>query len=144
MNCNCGDFRSLLHVKTSNSHCTSTGMSTTLMKNCNSGVSTVICTSRPETSLAGVVVVWWWCGGMVVVWWWCGGGGGVVVCVVCVVQMIHRTACHSRHVRMMQLIREAERLGASSRRPRHPFPALMAEEPWPCTCVDSPKKQSGR
>ena len=30
---------------------------------------------------------------------------------------------------MMQLIRVAERLGASSRRPRHPFPALMAGEP---------------
>ena len=28
----------------------------------------------------------------------------------------------------MQLIRVAERLGAGSRRPRHPFPALMAEE----------------
>ena len=26
----------------------------------------------------------------------------------------------------MQLLRVAERLGASSRRPRHPFPALMA------------------
>ena len=26
----------------------------------------------------------------------------------------------------MQLIRVAEHLGASSRRPRHPFPALMA------------------
>ena len=29
----------------------------------------------------------------------------------------------------MQLIRVAERLGASSGRPRHPFPALMAGEP---------------
>ena len=28
----------------------------------------------------------------------------------------------------MQLIRVAEHLGASSRRPRHPFPALMAGE----------------
>ena len=27
---------------------------------------------------------------------------------------------------LMHLIREAERLGASSRRPCHPFPALMA------------------
>ena len=34
----------------------------------------------------------------------------------------------------------AEHLGASSRRPRHPFPALMAGEPWPCTCVHGPKK----
>ena len=48
-NCNCGDLRSFLHVKTSNCHCTSTGMSTTLMKNCNSGTSTVICTPRPKT-----------------------------------------------------------------------------------------------
>ena len=43
--------------------------------------------------------------------------------------MTDDTACHSRRVRMMQLIRVAEHLGASSRRPRHPFPALMAGEP---------------
>ena len=35
----------------------------------------------------------------------------------------------------------AEHLGASSRRPRHPFPALMAGEPWPCTCVHGPKNK---
>ena len=46
-----------------------------------------------------------------------------------VVRMIHSTACLSRRVRMMQLIRVADHLGASSRRPRHPFPALMAGEP---------------
>ena len=35
----------------------------------------------------------------------------------------------------------AEHLGASSRRPRHPFPALMrGGNPWPCTCVHGPKK----
>ena len=52
-----------------------------------------------------------------------------VVVVVCVVRMINVTACLSRRVRAMQLIRVAEHLGASSRRPRHPFPALMAGEP---------------
>ena len=52
-----------------------------------------------------------------------------VVCVVWVVQMIHDTASLSWRVRMMQLIRVAEHLEASSRRPRHPFPALMAGEP---------------
>ena len=57
-----------------------------------------------------------------------------------VVRITDDTACHSRRVRMMQLIRVAEHLGASSRRPRHPFPALMAGEPWPCTCVHGPKK----
>ena len=52
---------------------------------------------------------------------WCGVSGGVV----CVVQMIHNTASLSWRVRMMQLIRLAEHLGASSRRPRNSFPALM-------------------
>ena len=42
----------------------------------------------------------------------------------------------------MHLIRVAEHLGASSRRPRHPFPAQMAGEPWPCTCGHGPKKPS--
>ena len=36
----------------------------------------------------------------------------------------------------------AEHLGASSRSPRHPFPAQMAGEPWPCTCVHGTKKPS--
>ena len=52
-----------------------------------------------------------------------------VVLVVLVVRMIDVTACLSRRVRVMQLIRVAEHLGASSRRPRHLFPALMAGEP---------------
>ena len=51
------------------------------------------------------------------------------VCVVCVVRMIHDTASLSWRVRTMHVIRVAEHLGASSRRPRHPFPALMAGEP---------------
>ena len=55
-----------------------------------------------------------------------GGGGGVVWCVVCVVQMIKTRGSLSCEAPEMQLIRVAEHLGASSRRPRHPFPALMA------------------
>ena len=35
----------------------------------------------------------------------------------------------------------AEHLGASSRRPRHPFSALMARNPWLCTCAHSQKKR---
>ena len=39
----------------------------------------------------------------------------------------------------------AEHLGASSRRPRHPFPALMAgANPGRCTCVHGPKSQVRR
>ena len=71
-----------------------------------------------------------------------GGGGEEEEVVVEVVRMINVTACLSRRVRVMHLIRVAEHLGASSRRPRHPFPALMAGEPWPCTCVHGPKKAS--
>ena len=102
------------------------------------------------------VSAWWW-----FVWrgvWKEGGDGGgsvsvgevvcvwcvCVVCVVCVVPMINVTACLSRRVRAMQLIRVAEHLGASSRRPRHPFPALMAEGPWPCTCVHGQKSHPVR
>ena len=70
------------------------------------------------------------------------GGGRRGEGVGWVVRMINDTACLSRRVRAMQLIRVAEHLGASSRRPRHPFPALMAGEPWPCTCVHGPKKPS--
>ena len=39
------------------------------------------------------------------------------------VVVVVRTRCHCTR---MHLIRVAERLGASSRRPRHPFPAQMA------------------
>ena len=43
----------------------------------------------------------------------------------------------------VHLIRVAEHLGASSRRPRHPFPALMAGgQPWPCACAHGPKNSS--
>ena len=40
----------------------------------------------------------------------------------------------------------AEHLGASSRRPRHPFPAPMAGggQPWPCTCVHGPTSNRER
>ena len=92
----------------------------------------------------GVVVVCWWCGGgVVVVWWWCGGGVVVwwcVVCVVCVVQMIKTRGSLSCQAPEMQLIRVAEHLGASSRRPRHPFPALMAGEPLAVYLCTRPKK----
>ena len=80
----------------------------------------------------GVVVVvwwwwgWWWCGGGGVWWWWCvgggGGGGGV--------WWWYGPLCYTRESvlprALVHLIRVAEHLGASSRRPRHPFPALMA------------------
>ena len=49
--------------------------------------------------------VWWW-------WWWCG------------------PLCYTKESvlprALLHLIQVAEHLGASSRRPRHPFPALMA------------------
>ena len=45
---------------------------------------------------------------------------------VCVVLMIKTRGSLSCQAPEMQLIRVAEHLGASSRRPRHPFPALMA------------------
>ena len=85
----------------------------------------------------GVVWCVWcgvvWCG---VVWCgvvWCGVVWcGVVWCgVVCVVLMIKTRGSLSCQAPEMQLIRVAEHLGASSRRPRHPFPALMAGEPPP-------------
>ena len=66
-----------------------------------------------------MVVVVWWCGGVVV--WWCGGGAG--------------GSDDSPHGVSVQAGADsapnwvAEHLGASSRRPRHPFPALMAGEP---------------
>ena len=60
----------------------------------------------------------------------CGVGCVCCVCCVCGVCGVCGTN-DSRHgeswrVRMMHLIRVAEHLGASCRRPRHPFPALMA------------------
>ena len=62
---------------------------------------------------------------MGVVWEGCGCGVGVVW-VVCVVLMIQTRGSLSCQAPEMQLIRVAEHLGASSRRPRHPFSALMA------------------
>ena len=38
----------------------------------------------------------------------------------------------------------AEHLGASSRRPRHPFPALMTRNSWPCTCAHGPTRTRER
>ena len=77
--------------------------------------------------------------------WWCVCRRvcrRVCLCVVCVVQMIQSTPCLSRVMPTMHLIWVAEHLGASSRRPRHPFPALMAGgNPWPCTCVHGQKNQ---
>ena len=58
------------------------------------------------------------------------------------VPIINVTACLSRRVRAMQLIRVAEHLGASSRRPRHPFPALMAGEPLAVYLCTRPKKKN--
>ena len=73
-----------------------------------------------------------------------GGGtkkeGELVLVLVLVVQMIHDTASLSWRVRMMHLIRVAEHLGASSRRPRHPFPALMTGEPLAVYLCTRPKK----
>ena len=63
-----------------------------------------------------------------------------LVCVVCVVQMMKNAPCLARVAPEMSPNWVAEHLGASSRRPRHPFPTLMVGEPWPCTCVHGPKK----
>ena len=70
-----------------------------------------------------------------------------VVCVVCVVCGVCRTN-DSRHGESL-LARAyyapnwvAEYLGASSRRPRHPFPALMAGEPLAVYLCTRPKKTS--
>ena len=71
------------------------------------------------------------------------------VCMVCVSGWVVVGVCgsdDSKHAVSVQGHADyapnwvAEHLGASSRRPRHPFPALMAGEPWPCTCVHGPKK----
>ena len=43
-----------------------------------------------------------------------------MLCVVCVVQMMKNAPCLARVAPKMHLIRVAEHLGASSRRPRHP------------------------
>ena len=61
-----------------------------------------------------------------------------------VVQTMLYDMCVSPYTPMsMHLIRVAERLGASSRRPRHPFPALMAGvKPWPCACAQGPTNKS--
>ena len=68
-----------------------------------------------------------WCGVV-----WCGGGGGADMTITEVCLSIPLHACI--------LIRVAEHLGASSRRPRHPFPALMAGEPLAVYLCTRPKK----
>ena len=50
----------------------------------------------------------------------CGGGGGGSDGV------LHEGVCPATRTHAPNWV--AEHLGASSRRPRHPFPALMAEE----------------
>ena len=79
-----------------------------------------------------VVVCVWWC-----VWWWC-----VWLCVCGTNDSRHGESVLARAYYAPNWV--AEHLGASSRRPRHPFPALMAGEPWLCTCVHGPKKQDSR
>ena len=85
----------------------------------------------------------------------CGPGNGALprncvsrcccccVVVVVVVVVVVRTLCIcdvSVHAtQRMHLIGWQNTWGASSRRPRHPFPALMGgRNPWPCTCVHGP------
>ena len=78
----------------------------------------------------GVDVGMWVCGCVVCGVWWVGGregGGGSDLCV-------RRVSLHTRR-RSMQQIRVPGHLGVNSRRPGHPFSALMAGvKPWPCAC----------
>ena len=60
--------------------------------------------------------VWWVCGGV----WWCV----VVWWCVWYESLRSRRVCPGACLRATNWV--AEHLGASSRRPRHPFPALMA------------------
>ena len=63
-----------------------------------------------------------------------GGGGGVWYG-----GLRTRRVCPGSCLRAASWV--AERLRASSRRPRHPFPADDGGQPWPCTCVHGPKKK---
>ena len=113
-----------------------------------------------------VVVVCWLCVGCVVVVWWLCGGCVVVVCCLCVVCVLFVCCCvllcvvvcccvvlcgvggsdDSPHGVSVQARADyapnwvAEHLGASSRRPRHPFPALMVGEPLAVYLCTRPKK----
>ena len=71
---------------------------------------------------------WWW-------WWWC-----VVVVVVVVVRtfVLHEGVCPATRTHAPNWV--AEHLGASSRRPRHPFPALMAGVTQAVYLCTRPKK----
>ena len=71
----------------------------------------------------------------------------LVVCCVVLCSVVLCCVCgtnHSQHGVSVQARADyapnwvAEHLGASSRRHRHPFPALMAGEPWPCACAHGP------
>ena len=82
---------------------------------------------------------WWW---SVVVgggWWWWLCGGCVVVVVVVEVRTfgLYGTCLSMPNSSILHLICVAERLGASSRRARHPFLRPNGGgQPWPCTfCV---------
>ena len=81
--------------------------------------------------------------GLVCVWVGVCVGGWVLLCVLCVVCVVcvdseHGVSVQARADYAPNWV--AEHLGASSRRPRHPFPTLMVGEPWPCTCVHGPEK----
>ena len=89
----------------------------------------------------GMWVCWGVCVVCVVACVVCGGVWCVCVCVVCVVQMIKTRGSLSCQAPEMQLIRVAEHLGASSRRPRHPL--LHPDgggSPWAVYLCTRPKK----
>ena len=77
------------------------------------GVRVCVCREYTWCGVCGVVVWcgvvwrWWWWR-----WWWYGG-------------FRKRRVCPGSFLRAPNWV--AEHLGASSRRPRHPFSALMAE-----------------
>ena len=69
----------------------------------------------------------------------CGGCGGCGGCGVCGSDLVlHEGVCPATRTHAPNWV--AEHLGASSRRPRHPFPALMAGEPQAVYLCTRPKK----
>ena len=100
-------------------------------------------------TLAEKQLGWWWWGGVGVVvvgWWWGGVGWCGVVGVVGGGGGGGGGSDDSKHAVSLQGHADyapfwvAEHLGASSRRPRHPFPALMAGEPLAVYQCTRPKK----
>ena len=89
----------ILHCLTISLSLRNTG-TTTLPKKCTTW------SPRSEPGDLGQDGAWWW-------WWWYGP------------RDLTSVFLHTCHMRAL-LIRVAEHLGASSWRPRHPFPALMA------------------